>query len=495
MAKGNHSNAYATVQPVRNNMADFAIQQERLDIQQDRNKRAEDEADYRKSQREQARIDKMASYQNSVKGIDTGYNNFDEAIADAAQQANDKIYELSKIYSDTSKPEQERIRAKSQMNHLQNNFTSQMKNLSDSYTQLYGEYYKAKEDGSAWNNTDFENFTHSGLKGLKLNLNDDFKFDIFAKDKDGDGVLDVTSVEDFMQLRPQDVIIPKIGIDKLIKERAKTIQPEVNKLYDPKNPYLETEITSIKDQLLEAEVDAILTPTALNSERKRLGLSVAEFTEDIQNELRADVIERLKGQVKGLGTVQDFDAKGKAADSDRDAKRWQDQSQFDANMDLKERKEARMAEAAKNKGRNKDGTVSIDTLKPSHKTTSPVYPGGQPNDDADNNYKYVPKGSRAIPLPEGGIVLKTGDVTEVADNIYIHPDGKFITITGMKSKKGEDNKAFEFTTKRNPSQVNRFIKAGIDGIETHGEFIKHFNNKPKEAKKEEESDTFDWSEQ
>lgn len=470
MAKGNHTNAYATVQPVQDGLEDFAYKQAELGFRREEERRREEEHLVLKNKRAQEKIDKLADF--NVKGEKIGYNNFDEAVADAASQANAKIYEYSKIYNDTSKTEAERVKAKAQMNYLTNNFTNQITQLSKTYKDTHTAYYTAKAKGATHINEEFETFTRNGLPGMKLQLNDDLKYDIFA-DKDSDGALDVVSAEEFAQLTPEDVVIPVINIDKLINERSKNLEPRVDQLFDPNNPYMKTKDTEFSDSYLDQEANAILTPTALNSERIRMGLSMEDFTPEVQAQLKERVKNGLKARIPKLGKEETYNY----ADENADRSRALSASQHKDNLEHK--KNALEHEKTK---RTENGKTNISDLKVSHDTTGTVYYDGHIKKDEDGDFIPkqsfdIPKGSKVVPLPDGGISITMGNVTETADHAYIHPGGKYVTITGRRHNK-KDNKTigFEYNSKLEPTDVNRFLSKGIEGVKDHTEFISKINN-------------------
>ena len=474
MAKGNHTNAYATVLPVQDGLENFAYKQADLDFKRQEERRREEDHVALKNKREQEKIDKLANFTN-LKGSDTGYNHFDEAVADAASQANDKIYELSKVYNDTSKTEAERVKAKAQMNYLTNNFTDQISKLSKTYKDTHAAYYGAKAKGETWANESFETFTRNGLPGLKLQLNDDLKYDIYAKDLDGDGVLDVTSAEEFAQLTPENVVIPVINIDKLVESRSKSLEPTVNQLYDPDDPYMKTKETDFSDSYLDQEVNAILTPTALNSERIRMGLKMEAFTPEVQAQLKERVKMGLKARIEKLGTEETYNY----ADENADRSRGLSASKHRDNLEHKKN----VLEQKKTKGAA-NGKINVEDLKVSHKTTGTVYFDSSAKKDEEGKFVdkqqafKVPVDSEVVPIPNGGISIVMGNSTEIADHAYIHPDGKGMTIIGKRhDKKKNTTIGFEYNTMQDPAQVNRFITKGFDGIKDHNEFISKINNK------------------
>ena len=173
-------------------------------------------------------------------------------------------------------------------------------------------------------------------------------------------------------------------------------------LYDPDDPYMKTKETDFSDSYLDQEVNAILTPTALNSERIRMGLKMEAFTPEVQAQLKKRVKMGLKARIEKLGTEETYNYADENADRSRGLSASKHRDNLEHKKNVLEQKKTKDAA---------NGKINIEDLKVSHKTTGTVYFDSSAKKDEEGKFVdkqqafKVPVDSEVVPIPNGGISI------------------------------------------------------------------------------------------
>jgi hypothetical protein len=443
---GNSTNAYATVKPIENNMADFSVQQEQLDFQRQASRRANAAEKEKKAVADDARVQDFAKYKNLLKPYDTGSATLSTAVADAIGQVSPKFYDLYQKVNDRNLSQEERINAQAQLSDLEN-YPTKLKNVTDVLTNVNQTYADAVKKGDVWKNTKWESKFQNGYKTMRVGIDEKNNPVMLFFDGDGDGINDGLTYEEIVNLVPEDIMIPKIDGLKLAETYAKGLKKREDETYDINDPYKKTTTTGVLDEELRAGARQIMTPEFLASEKMKLERT-EDFSETELTAMEQELVDVMKPYTeRGVKNEYDISAKNAKANADASlAQRRKEAAEklaFDKKKqgDLNKDRGAKNAIAkAKANGKKVTEKVSIGDVS---KTTITKEDMGS-----------IPKGSKNFNNSNGG------------PSIYLHPDNKNISFRVYEEEKDENGIMQEKIIEINSNNLT-----GTKGVD-YGNFLK-----------------------
>jgi hypothetical protein len=215
--------------------------------------------------RAQAEKDKKAQEAlNRAKGIklfDTGSDSLNGTLAETvilAQQEYPKIFEVLDHPDKYSLAEQ--TQAKLKLDYLnEGGLVNELKLMTSSVMGEYSEYQKGVAEGALYQDPDYESRFENGYKGVTLSLDENLRpvalFKQTSEDADGDGILDVETMDSLNDVHARPQFQKKFDYDNLVTQHVSKLESAVNANV---NGFKTTTTTGVEVDLLDKSVKRVL---------------------------------------------------------------------------------------------------------------------------------------------------------------------------------------------------------------------------------------------
>tara|TARA_R110002012_G_scaffold304591_1_gene508161 strand:- start:8489 stop:9988 length:1500 start_codon:yes stop_codon:yes gene_type:complete len=249
---------------------------------------------------------------NRVKNIsvnDTESDTLNSTLAETINLAQDQYSEIFDVLDNPQKYNQkEQIQAQLKLDYLNNGgLVSDLEKMVSSVATEWQTY----KNGNFHQDENYEKRFENGFKGITISLDDNLRpvalFKNNSQDLDGDGIIDVETLDSLNDVYARPEFLPKIDFESTVDEHSKNLVSAINKVA---NGFTTTKTTGVEPEQLENEANRVLfdekgreTPIMKSFLRGRGLENTKENRDAIKLEYKNALLVRSK-----RGVEEDFDS-------------------------------------------------------------------------------------------------------------------------------------------------------------------------------------------
>lgn len=305
--------AYQSYKPLQGDITSDLLNAEDQEFKHRHEKRIEDDRRAKSiAQKEAARKAGLKRVKH-VDLFDTGSDTLNGTIAETvrlAQQEYPKIFEI--LDSPDKYSLKEQTEAQLKLSYLNDGgLVNDLKTMTNSVMSEYQGYEKALSNNQIFRDEDFEKKFENGYKGVTLSLDDNLRpvalFKNTGMDENGDGILDVETMDSLNDVYSRPQFQPNYNYDSMVKQHSDKLVSAVNQT---DNGIRKTKTTGVETDLLKDTVERFLynkdgTPTGpMKAFARQRGLDINNPNDlkSIENDYLNDIYLRTN-----RGKVTDVD--------------------------------------------------------------------------------------------------------------------------------------------------------------------------------------------
>jgi len=265
-----------------------------------------------KAAKDKAKKEGLARVKN-VNLFDTRSDSLNGTLAETvrlAQQEYPKIFEVLDNSDKYTLAEQTQAQLKLQYLN-EGGLVNDLKNMTSSVMNEYQDYETALSSGKIFRDENFEKKFENGYKGVTLSLDDNLKpvalFKNQGEDLDGDGIIDVETMESLNDVYSRPKFQANYDYDTVVKQHSEKLKSAVNQT---DNGVTKTKTTGVEADLLNDTVKRFLynedgTPTApmlAFVRQKNMDPNNPEHLDKVESDYKNDIYLRTE-----RGKITDVD--------------------------------------------------------------------------------------------------------------------------------------------------------------------------------------------
>lgn len=289
MANNNNA-AYQQLRPTTDTLSSDIKFWAQNRAQKRREDKAQEQLSYNRDR--QAKLDKQALYDKHIKPLnnyDTGSTSLNEIQGRLLQQATKQYIPLIKTLEDPNASDDDKLKAQLKLETL-NQLPENLKTVTDFYTNQHNSYLKGKEDGSIWENIEYEKAFKDGFSNIQLGIDESGLPTVAFVDTDGDGVLDVQNYDQLKKGIPTFDFERKFNFEGAIADVAKKLGTVETKAQEG---FKTTTTKDVDPQALDMVTNKIIESNIKSALREYGGLEgTPENMAKIKMDFKKEVLSR-----------------------------------------------------------------------------------------------------------------------------------------------------------------------------------------------------------